>query len=81
MSQALNENEIPCQAVCNKITLDLIPGELKDLRILFKNIAVMHGKCEFSKVKGRDCSIPIEDANICNILPRPAVSNGLKFAK
>ena len=55
------KNEIPCQAVCNKMVLDLIPDELKDLkklekvliskRILFKKIAIMHGKGEFSKIK------------------------------
>ena len=88
----LNKNEIPCQAVCNKMALDHpIPGELKDLKkfekvliskqILFKKIAVMHGKGEFSKSKGSICSIPIKDANICNTLPRPAVSIGLIIVK
>ena len=33
-------------------------------------------KGEFSKIKGSICNIPIETANICNILPRSAVSNG-----
>ena len=28
----------------------------------------MHGKDEFSKNKGSICNIPIEAANICNIL-------------
>ena len=37
----------------------------------------MHGKGEFCKVKGSICNIPIEAANICNILLRPVVSNGL----
>ena len=41
----------------------------------------MHGKGEFSKIKGSICNIPVEAANICNILPRPAVSNGLIFVK
>ena len=50
----LYKNEIPCQAVCNKMTLDPIPDELQDLkkiekvliskRILFKKIAIMHEK-------------------------------------
>ena len=81
------KNEIPCQAVCNKMVLDPIPNELKGLkklekvliskRILFKKIAIMHGKGEFSKIKRSICNIPIEAVNICNILPRPAVSNGL----
>ena len=32
----------------------------------------MHGKKEFAKIKGRICNIPIEAANICNILRRLA---------
>ena len=35
----------------------------------------MHGKEELSKSKGSICNILIGTANICNILPRPAVSN------
>ena len=34
----------------------------------------MNGKGEFAKIKGSICYIPIEAANICNILPRPAYS-------
>ena len=41
----------------------------------------MHGKGDFSKIKGSICNIPIEAANIYNILPRPAVSNGLIVVK
>ena len=44
-------------------------------------MAVMHGKSEFSKIKGSICNIRIEAANICNILPRPTVSNGLVIVK
>ena len=44
-------------------------------------IAIMHGKGEFSKIKGKVCSIPIEASNICNILPRSTVLNGLIVAK
>ena len=36
----------------------------------------MHGKDEFSKIKGSIWNIPIEVANVCNTLPRPSVSNG-----
>ena len=35
---------------------------------------IMHGKGDFAKIKGSICYIPIEAANICNILPRPAYS-------
>ena len=87
----LHKNEIPCQTVCNKMALDVMPDELRYLRklekvliskrLLFKKIAIMHGKGEFSKIKGSICNIPVEAANICNILPRPAVSNGLIVVK
>ena len=87
----LIKNEIPCQAVCNKMAIFPIPDILKDLkklekvliskRILFKKIAIMHGKGEFSKIKGSICNIPIEVENVCNILPRTSVSNGLIVVK
>ena len=41
----------------------------------------MHGKGEFSKIKGSICTLPIETANVCNILPKLAVSNGLILVK
>ena len=41
----------------------------------------MHGKGEICRIKGSICNIPIEAANICNILPRPAVSTGLIVVK
>ena len=28
----LNKSKIPCQAVCNKMAVDPIPSELKDLK-------------------------------------------------
>ena len=85
------KNEIPCQTVCDKIAQDPIPGELRNLkilekvliskRILLKKIATMHGKGEFSKIKRSICNNPIETANICNILQRQVVSNGLIIVK
>ena len=63
------KNEISCQAVCNKISLDHIPGELKDLKKL-----IMHGKGEFSKFKGSICNILIQAANI---LRKTTAFNGL----
>ena len=66
---------------------DLMPDELRNLkelenaliskRILFKKIATMHRKSEFSKIKGSICNISIETANMLNILPIQAVSNRL----
>ena len=56
----LSRNEIPCQAVFNKMSLDSIPDQLKDFKklqkiliskkIIFKKIAVMHGKGELKVV-------------------------------
>ena len=73
------------------MALSPIPDFLKDLkkleevliskRILFKKIAMMHGKGQFSKIKGIICNIPIEVANVYNTLPRPSVSNGLMVVK
>ena len=73
------------------MALDSIPDELRHLkklekvlickRLLFKKIEIMHGKGEFSKIKRSICNIPVEAANICNILPRPAVSNGIIVVK
>ena len=36
----------------------------------------MWGKEELCKIRESICNIPIETTNICNILPRPEVSNG-----
>ena len=41
----------------------------------------MHAKGKFSKMKGDNCGIPIETANICHISPRPGVSNELLVTK
>ena len=67
-----------------------MPDELKDLKrlekvlifteILFKKIAIMHGKGEFSKIKGSIWNL-IETTNICNFLPSSSVSNGLIVIK
>ena len=73
------------------MALDPTPDELNDFkklekvliskRISFKKIGIMHGKGEFLKIKGSISNIPIEAANICNILPRLAVSSGLNVVK
>ena len=51
------------------------------MRIIFKKLAIMHGKGEFAKIKGSICNILIETANIFNNLPIPADSNGLIVVK
>lgn len=53
------KTEIPCQAVCNKITLDFIQDDLKDVkklekvstykRTLVRKVLIMCGKSEFLK--------------------------------
>ena len=83
----LYKNEIPYQAVCNKMTLDSMPNKLKDFFkkekvliskiILFKKMAMTHGKGKFSTITGSDCNIHIELEIIYNISPRPTVFNGL----
>ena len=87
----LNKKKIPCQAVYNKLELQEIPDVLKSLkklerilvsqRILFKKIVIMHGKGEFSKIKGSICNIPVEAGGVCKVLPRAADSNGLIIVK
>ena len=87
----ISRNELPYQAVFNKINLDPIPDELKNLkklekifiskRIIFKKIAIINGKGEFSKTMDSICNTTIEGANICNILSRPADSNGTGCSK
>ena len=87
----LSINEIPCQEIFNKMSLDSIPDELKDFKkiekisisrkIIFKKIAIMHEKGEFAKIKSNMSNIPNEAANIFNILPRLADSNGLFVVK
>ena len=66
--------------------IDPISNELKDIkclekiliskRILLGKIAIMNGKGKFSETKET-----IELAGICNVLPRPADSNGLIVVK
>ena len=49
--------------------------------MLFKKITIMRENGESLKIKVSICNIPIEAANICNIIPRPKVSNGLIVVK
>ena len=65
------------------MALDPVPDGLRHLRelenvliskiILFNKIRLMHGKGEFSRIKGSIGNIPTKAANICSILPRPLV--------
>ena len=49
--------------------------------MLFRKVAIMHGKGEFAKVKGNICNIHIETDNVCNELPRPVNNNKLVIVK
>ena len=70
-------------AVCNKLEFEAPPKVLQDLRrlekvlisrkILFKKMAIVHGKGEFSKIKGNTCNVPIETETV-TILARIEVS-------
>lgn len=78
-------------SVINKLELSSIPNEYAHLlrlekvlvskRILFKKIAVVHGKGEFSKIKDTICNVPIEVDQTCIVLPRGSDSNGVVFVK
>ena len=69
----LNKNKNSCQAVCNKMTLDPISDELKNIekirkhfnfqKNLFQKIAKIHGKDEFSKIKGIIFNVPRKTGN------------------
>ena len=73
------------------MSLDPITDELTDLkkfeklhisnRILFRKMAIMHGKGAFFKSKGSICNIPMKAGNLCDVLPKPALFNGLIVAK
>ena len=67
--KSISKGKVPCQAVCNKLETEVAPKALQDLRrlekalisrsILFKKIAITHGKGEFSKKnkgKHQQCS-------------------------
>ena len=68
------------------MALDSILDTLKELKKKKqKKIRIskrtLFRKRQISKIKGSICNIPIEAANTCNILPRPAISNGLIIVK
>ena len=65
------------------MALDPAPKDLKHLercfiskKILFKNIAMIYWKGEFSKIKGTAYNAPIKLADICIILIRSEDYNG-----
>ena len=73
----------------NKLEVFMVPEVLSNLnrlervlisrRILFKKVIAPKGK--FLKLKGSICNVPIDTADIVNVLPRGTVSNGLVVVK
>ena len=87
----VKKNNVPCQAVSNTLTVELLPNEFRDLRrlervlvakrILLKKVTVMP-KGQSPKVRGSICKIPISEIdNNCSSLPRSADSNGVIIVK
>ena len=84
------KNQIPCQAVYNKFSFDVIPPCLQSLnclesalisrRLLFKKIMIMP-KGQFPKIKGAICNVPIDLQDSCNVLPRNDSNSGILFVK
>ena len=76
--------------MCNKLEVFNLPSELLDVnklekvliakRILFKKVVIMP-KGNSPKVKGAICNVPVDAEDVCNVLPRPACSNGLLLLK
>ena len=86
----ISKNQIPCQAVWNKLALDDLPDEMQRLnrlekvliskRILFKKISILP-KGQQPKIKGAICNIPIDVESVSNCLPRATNNNGILFVK
>ena len=87
----VKKNNVTCEAISNKLVVELLPNEFRDLRrlervlvakrILFKKVTVMP-KCQSPKVEGSICNISISEIdNNCISLPRPVDSNGVIVVK
>ena len=74
----------------NKLEVFMVPEMLSNLnrlervliskRVLSKKVTIML-KGQFPKLKGSICNVPIDTADIVNVLPRGADSNGLVVVK
>ena len=82
----LSKNKIPAQAVCNDLKICNVPDRFSDIRklekiiiskrILFKKVTIM-SKGQAPKMKGAICNVPINAADICDVLPRGMDNNGV----
>ena len=89
--QSILKKRTPCQAVSNKLDVEVAPKQRQNLRklekallsqrILVKKVPIIHGKLEFTKIKGNICNIPVETDTGCNVLPRPINNNELVTVK
>ena len=86
-AQKLNENQISCQALCNKLQIYDFPIVLRCIhrlerflilrRLQFKKVITTLTDLKSLKFKGEICNVPTDVVSTCNTLPRPADSNGL----
>ena len=82
----LSRNKMPCQTVFNKMSLDPIKIELKDLKKLEKISKVIifkkwHEKGNLQKLRVVFVISPLKQKILCNILPGPKDSNKLIVVK
>ena len=84
----LSRNKMPCQTVFNKMSLDPITIELKDLKklekiLIFKVIIFKkwHEKGNLQKLRVVFVISPLKQKILCNILPGPKDSNKLIVVK
>ena len=84
------KEQIPCQAVCNKLDIDEMPSELEALRklesvlvaqrLVFQNIVVMP-KGQQKKIRGAICNVPVNCDTVCQSLPQPSELSGVILLK
>ena len=82
----LSRNKMPCQTVFNKMSLDPIKIELKDLKKLEKISKVIifkkwHEKGNLQKLRVVFVISPLKQKILCNILPGPKDLNKLIVVK
>ena len=83
MQNKVNKNQIPCQAVCNKLHIYNFPEDLRCIRRLervlvarrvpFKKIRIM-SKGQSLKLKGIISNVPVDVVRTCKILLSPTDS-------
>ena len=84
------KGKIPCQAVYNNMSVEVIPAELALLekleqiliaqRIVFEKIVVMP-KGQQKKVSGAICNVPVNCDQTCKVLPWPPERSGIIMLK